>query len=1231
MRKPITLAIMAAIVGAGGVLASSFDSFAAAPSGGSRVLLAHGALAPDAKGATLLHDYGGFALYRVDDALLGRLRSAEAPGLASVSDAIGFVSGTLDTDAPPPAIPAAFQSGDAGDAPRLAIVQYVGPIAREWIRALTATGARIVQFVPENAYVVQATPAQLDAISHLARAGTSVRYVGAYQPWYKLSAALAARAQRGLDPAARLPVTVQVVSWPGNGPTKAAITQLAGAAAPAWQDLHGVESVRLEVAETDLVALAQYADVFALEEYVTPVRNDEVQDQIVAGNFNADMSGPVGPGYFSFLAGLGFSTVAADYPIVNVTDDGIGDGTTVNGAGDVTLTDHEDGATSRILAVANCTGSGAPHGKDGHGHLNTGIVGGYDARSGFPYVDNLGYLRGTGINPYARLAHTKIFADGGSYNISSCGGTDAGVSRQEVANGGVISTNSWGAPVGGAYNADARAYDIAVRDADNVAAGQQPMIYVFSAGNDGPGAASIGAPGTAKNVITVGASENQRPSDEQGSWTDGCAVGPTGADNAMDTIGFSSRGPAQGNRTKPEVTAPGTHIQASASVYSGYDGSGVCDRYRPNGGGFSQTTFAASSGTSHSTPATAGVVSLAYWWIEHGGAGAAAGLLDEIGGSRAPSPALSKAWLMAHPTYLTGVSGNGNLPTNAQGYGMPNLSLMFDTTPKVLLDQSEVMTASGDTRSYTWGIADPTRPVRITMAYSDAPGATNGNPQVNNLDLTVEVGGQTYRGNHFGNNYSTTGGSADAANNYEAVFLPAGTSGDATITVTATNVAADGTGSGSPSQDFALVCSNCSQNPSFTLAAAQTSLEVCAGGAGQGTLVHLGQITGFSDPVTLALDNPAGTDAIFDPNPAVPPADSSLAVSAQASAVPGDYPLTLSATSGSLVKTLGMDLEVFAEPPAQPGGELPADGSTGVALTPTFSWEAAEGGYTYLVQVATDPAFANIVRSHETASLSWTPDSGETLDSSARYWWRVIARNACGDSAGGAEPPPVDRVFADGFDPAAAGIPGQEFTTLAMPGDCPVDTAPTVLFSADMENGAGGWTHGAASGSTDTWTLAGEAAHGGSFAWQATPSATAGTGNDQWLVSPAVALPGDLSALSLKFWNRQHMAASSSGCYDGGLIEVSTDGGTSWTQVTNGLLTDPYDGAISGGFGNPLGGDAAWCGDPQAYLDSIVDLQPYAGQNVKFRFRLGHDRIAHHRSGINWAIDDVKVTGCSAP
>lgn len=50
-----------------------------------------------------------------------------------------------------------------------------------------------------------------------------------------------------------------------------------------------------------------------------------------------------------------------------------------------------------------------------------------------------------------------------------------------------------------------------VRDADSESDGNQEMTIVFAAGNSGSGSNTVGSPGTAKNIITVGASENVHP------------------------------------------------------------------------------------------------------------------------------------------------------------------------------------------------------------------------------------------------------------------------------------------------------------------------------------------------------------------------------------------------------------------------------------------------------------------------------------------------------------------------------------------------------------------------------------------------------------------------------------------------------------------------------------------------------------------------------------------------
>jgi len=72
-------------------------------------------------------------------------------------------------------------------------------------------------------------------------------------------------------------------------------------------------------------------------------------------------------------------------------------------------------------------------------------------------------------------------------------------------------------------------------------------------------------------------------------------------------------------------------------------------------------------------------------------------------------------------------------------------------------------------------------------------------------------------------------------------------------------------------------------------------------------------------------------------------------------------------------------------------------------------------------------------------------------------------------------------------------------------------------------------------------------------------------------------------------------------------------------------MTDPYTGVMSASFSNPLANLNAWCGDPQPWLRSVVDIDAYAGETVQFRFRLGTDTSVSHPG---WDIDDVLVQSC---
>src|SRR6185295_2071989 len=380
-----------------------------------------------------------------------------------------------------------------------------------------------------------------------------------------------------------------------------------------------------------------------------------------------------------------------------------------------------------------------------------------------------------------------------------------------------VSSNSWGAAVGGAYNTDSQRYDALVRDAQPAGstfptAGNQEMIIVFAAGNSGSGVNTVGSPGTAKNIITAGAANNVHPF----GAADQCGWGDVNADNANDITPSSSRGPCDDARIKPDLVAAGTHVSGGVAQAAGqranppavltgqalacFNANGVCGG--PGTSDFWPTTqqwTTASTGTSHSTPLIAGAALLTRQWI-----------INNL--SFTPSATMVKAWLMNSARYMTGSGANDSLYSNNQGMGHLNVGFAFDGTARFVRDEvpADLFTATGQTRTFSKTNADPTKPFRVTLAWTDAPGSTTGNNFNNNLDLTVTLNGNTYRGNVFTGRNSSTGGVADVRNNVESVFIPPSPSGTATITVTATNINSDGVPGNASAldQDFALVVYN---------------------------------------------------------------------------------------------------------------------------------------------------------------------------------------------------------------------------------------------------------------------------------------------------------------------------------------------------------------------------------------------------------------------------------------
>ena len=299
-------------------------------------------------------------------------------------------------------------------------------------------------------------------------------------------------------------------------------------------------------------------------------------------------------------------------------------------------------------------------------------------------------------------------------------------------------------------------------------------------------------------MITVGASENVRPS----SGLSDCDEPDFMADSARDILDFSSRGPTDDLRQKPDLVAPGTHMVGASPQYAGYTGARTCAAQFPAANAF----YSLISGTSQATAAVSGAAALVRddYADDHGGT--------------PPSPALTKAILINSATDLAGGSDGkggvtGSAPNADQGWGRVNAGAAVGPSSRQYLDQTVLLQATGQSHRASYGVIDPANRVKVTLVWTDAPGTVGPNATlVNDLDLTVAAGGRRYLGNVLTGGTSRSGGTADKRNNVESVILPAGTNGRFSVRVAGANIPGDGVpGLGDATdQDFALVVSNAS-------------------------------------------------------------------------------------------------------------------------------------------------------------------------------------------------------------------------------------------------------------------------------------------------------------------------------------------------------------------------------------------------------------------------------------
>jgi len=640
---------------------------------------------------------------------------------------------------------------------RYSIVKFPGPVTAEQLRNLEARTEQIYTYLPHDAFLVRFASQPEESLER----ELGVSWYGPYQPVYKLSSALqrerdsflqqSAVGLVGSEDSRRHIVMIQVFPDADLEAVSRRLKAL-GAGEVVGEDRGSRFSrVRLLVSSQDLAqhaaAFAEIPEVFWVD--IEP-RRVLLNDTTVWVSQSGLSGGNQTPIFDQGIHGEG--------QIVGVLDTGIDPDMCYfrdpvrglpprNECNGGTVTDL---AQRKVIAVDflwgnECSGgiSSSEWDTQDHGTHVAGTVAGDDLAS------PISRDPGDGMAPGAKL----VIQDCGfqTDNCADCPGIGCPVVdlnpifQQAFDQGARIHTNSWGDeennPVKGRYTAGSQ-------DADEFMWNNKDFLLLFAAGNDGPGTGSIGSPSTGKNVISVGSTLR--------------------ASSANSMSSFSSCGPTQDGRIKPDITMPGSSIisaNADRSVTS------------------NNCNTKSTSGTSMASPGAAGASALIrqYFtegWYPSGGPTP----VDAF----TPSAALLKAVLINSGTDMANTAA---IPGNCQGWGRVLLddALHFSGESRELFIEDDgagfASGSSAEERTFNLSVAAG-EPLKVTLTWTDFPSTPAASTHlVNDLDLEVVGPGGTFRGNVFSGGVSTTGGSADRLNTVEQVLLSNPAAGSYTVTV----------------------------------------------------------------------------------------------------------------------------------------------------------------------------------------------------------------------------------------------------------------------------------------------------------------------------------------------------------------------------------------------------------------------------------------------------------------
>lgn len=187
-----------------------------------------------------------------------------------------------------------------------------------------------------------------------------------------------------------------------------------------------------------------------------------------------------------------------------------------------------------------------------------------------------------------------------------------------------------------------------------------------------------------------------------------------------------------------------------------------------------------------------------------------------------------------------------------------------------------------------------------------------------------------------------------------------------------------------------------SSTPTFNFGIADT-VKICSDASATGKIATI-KINNYSTPITLSVtDNPGGTTVSFANNPVNPGDTAIVTLNNTNTLATGNYNITVTGTSGSIIRTRVITIAKGSPAPATPTLVSPANLAIGQNALPTFNWSLVPSATSYTLDISLSNIFATIVQSIPDITTNnytlTTPLSQNTI-----YYWRVKATNDCGSS-----------------------------------------------------------------------------------------------------------------------------------------------------------------------------------------------------------------------------------------